>query len=107
MNKKSKHMLVAAIVASTLGGVIAWAATTVIDNLFDPDAAPAGYVGMPAVSNHLLYTGNSGTTVNASSTRLYAIDYDSFEWSGNLHSYPLTSSGAVVKTDDWVVRSAH
>src|SRR5438105_483816 len=76
---------------STIVGVVAWALTGPLGTDFDPDLAPTAYVGMPAVNSHLLYTGNSGVTVNASSTRLYAIDYDSSDWSGNMHSYPLTS----------------
>ena len=102
MNNRIKATLAAIAVLVTLAGVVTWAATTYVDDSFVPDLAPVGYVGMPAVSSHLLYTGNTGTTVNASSTRLFAIDYDSSEWSGNLHSYPLTSAGAVVKVDDWV-----
>ena len=102
MKKRISRTLAGTAVMATLAGIVVWAATTTVDDLFDPSQAPIGSVGMPAVNNHLLYTGNTGTTVNASSTRLYAIDYDSSEWSGNLHSYPLTSSGAVVKVDDWV-----
>ena len=101
MKKNIRKALVAATIAGSVGVVVAWALTGPLDSTFNPDLAPIAYVGMPAVSSHLLYTGNTGAIVNASSTRLYAIDYDSSDWSGNMHSYPLTSRGAVVKLDDW------
>ncbi len=59
---------------------------------FDPETAPVGYVGQPAVSSPLVSSGNEV---------LYAIDYSSQDWSGNLHAYPLSATGAVGDTDLW------
>ena len=95
MNTHARKSLIA---ASLLGaaGLIAWVIAGIPDT-FDPSAQPVGYVGQPAISGQPLYT---GSTV-ANDTRLYAIDYDGSDWSGDLHSYHLSPSGAIVKTDDW------
>ena len=95
MNTHAKKSLIA---ASLLGavGLIAWVIAGIPDT-FDPSAQPVGYVGQPAISGQPLYT---GSTV-ANDTRLYAIDYDGSDWSGDLHSYHLSPSGSIVKTDDW------
>ncbi len=96
MNLNARVRTPAGIVALlAIVGTVAW----VVAGLpaFDTDDGPVGYVGRPAVSSHIVYTGN----VDANRTRLYAIDYDGVDWAGNLHSYPLSAAGAVVKTDDW------
>lgn len=59
---------------------------------FNPDTQPIGYVGMPEVSSNIVTSGTQ---------RLYAIDYNSQDWSGNLHSYPVGSTGGIVALDDW------
>ena len=94
MNARVKWSLAAASLAAIVGGGV-WVFAGLAD--FDPNEGPVGYVGMPAVSSNILYTG----TTAANRTRLYAIDYDATDWSGNLHSYPLSAAGAVVKIDDW------
>lgn len=66
---------------------------------FDPDLVnattfatqPAGYVGAPVASGYIL----NGSQV------LYAIDYSSQDWSGDLHSYSLSINGAISTTDNW------
>lgn len=67
---------------------------------FDPDwtapttmvTQPVGYVGAPRGSGYIL----------TSSQALYMIDYSAQDWSGNMHSYPLSSSGTVnTATDNW------
>jgi type IV pilus assembly protein PilY1 len=73
---------------------------------FDPELAPVGYVGMPAVSNYDVSVRVNGT-VTATGSRLYAIDYSSLDWSGNLHSYALSATGAVSEFDDWDDGAAH
>ena len=60
--------------------------------VFTPDTQPIGYVGQPAVTSNVV---TSGSEV------LYSIDYSSLDWSGNLHSYPLTSAGLSVLVDNW------
>ncbi len=42
-----------------------------------------------------LQPGLTPAATAASRTRLYAIDYTACDWSGNLHSYPLSATGAV------------
>ena len=94
MNARVKGSL-AAMLLLAMAGVVSWVIAGL--DAFSPDTAPIGYVGQPAVSTHLLYTGADATL----RTRLYANDYVATDWSGNLHSYPLSAVGAVVKTDDW------
>ena len=59
---------------------------------FIPNAQPVGYVGQPVVSNSNVANGTA---------KMYSIDYNSNDWSGNLHSYPVTSEGAITNVDDW------
>ncbi len=73
-------------------------------SVFDPDAIntnattlvesiqPVGYVASPTASGFVL-----------SSTQVaYIIDYSSQDWTGNLHAYPLSTSGAATKIDTWI-----
>lgn len=53
---------------------------------------PVGYVGSPVAS---------GYTLSAGSQSLFTIDYSSLDWSGDLHSYAISTSGAVSDIDDW------
>lgn len=69
------------------GYMLVYAATS-----FEPDNQPVGYVGMPEVTNNIVTSGTE---------KLFAIDYSSQDWSGNLHSFPLSSTGAVSTLDDW------
>lgn len=59
---------------------------------FTPNSQPVGYVGQPVASSSDVSTGTA---------KMYSIDYSSKDWSGNLHSYPLSSAGTVGATDDW------
>lgn len=88
-----------ALGALSLAGVAATVSYLVYAAMaFDPEVAPVGYVGQPAVSSNLVASGNE---------RLYAIDYSSLDWSGNLHSYALSATGAVDDTDLWDGGAAH
>jgi type IV pilus assembly protein PilY1 len=88
MNTKTKKILIPAILLTSIASLIAvFAAPT-----FDADLQPIGYVGQPVVSSYIV---SSGTE------KMYSIDYSAFNWSGDLHSYSLTASGAISATDDW------
>ncbi len=71
---------------------IAGLAKVIAAVIFTPDTQPIGYIGQPAVTNNKVTSGNE---------RLYAIDYSSMDWSGNLHSYALNNTGAISDLDDW------
>ena len=85
-----KKKIITSLALST--GVLALIAVFAAD-IFTPDMQPVGYVGQPAVSKFIVSTGNE---------KLYAGDYSSSDWSGNLHSYNLSSAGAISATDNWV-----
>ncbi len=87
MNAQKRYCLMALCLLTGLGQGGVQAAAT-----FDPDMQPVGYVGMPEVSSNIVTLGTQ---------RLYAIDYSSQNWSGNLHSYPLSSTGGISALDDW------
>ena len=92
-SKNKKIFGALALPAGTLGLVAVFAAA-----IFDPDVQPVGYVGQPTVSKSVLSSGNE---------KLYAGDYSSADWSGNLHSYNISSTGTIanvndVPTDNWV-----
>lgn len=60
---------------------------------FVPDSQPVGYVGQPAITSPLVAAGG---------VVLYSIDYNVLEWSGNLHAYPISTSGIIdTETDLW------
>jgi type IV pilus assembly protein PilY1 len=95
MYSKNKKILGAlALSAGALGLVAVFAAA-----IFDPDLQPVGYVAQPAVSKFIV---SSGTE------KLYAVDYNSTDWTGNLHSYNLSATGAIptdslgAEIDNWV-----
>ncbi len=95
MYSKNKKIFGAlTLTAGALGLVAVFAAVT-----FDPDIQPIGYVAQPAVSKFII---SSGTE------KLYAVDYSSADWSGNLHSYNLSSTGTIAtdasgaEIDNWV-----
>ena len=56
------------------------------DNFYSP-----GYIGSPAASGFVLRANRV----------LYAIDYNSQDWSGNLHAYAIGTNGTVSTTDNW------
>lgn len=88
MNAKNKKLLASLVLLPSIFGLIAvFAATT-----FDPDSQPVGYVGQPEVSSNIVASG---------SEYLYAIDYSSQDWSGDLHKYSISNSGAIGATDNW------
>lgn len=94
MYSKNKKIFGAlALSAGVLGLVAVFAAVT-----FDPDVQPVGYMAQPAVSKFIV---SSGTE------QLYAVDYISADWSGNLHSYNLSATGTIENVngapiDNWV-----
>lgn len=88
MASKNKKILTALVLLSSIGILISVLAAPV----FDPDLQPAGYVGQPAASSNIVTSGNES---------LYAIDYSSQDWSGDLHNYTLSNSGAIGTTDNW------
>lgn len=83
-----------AVAGTLLGALVAGGLFTAFAAaIFTPDdTSPIGYLGQPAVS--------SSNVQNGLET-IYTIDYKTSDWSGNLHSYPLTSGGAIVETDNW------
>lgn len=88
MQTKKKLTISAAVAVLTLAGL----AKVLAAMLFTPNAQPVGYVGQPVVSNSNVANGTA---------KMYTIDYSSDDWSGNLHSFPVTSAGAVSVIDDW------
>ncbi len=82
---KSRAALACLLIALGLG--VAKAAP-----IFDPDVQPVGYVGMPDVSAYIVTSGTE---------KIYAIDYSSHDWSGNLHAYPIEPTGAINPLDEW------
>ena len=73
------------------GGIFAIVAVFAAD-IFDPDVQPIGYVGQPVASNLSVVSGEE---------KLYAADYNSVNWTGNLHSFNLTSNGTISTVDNW------
>ncbi|NHZ62535.1 pilus assembly protein [Massilia genomosp. 1] len=59
---------------------------------FDPRTQPVGYIGQPVPSS---------LDVSKGTEKMFSIDYNSFDWSGNLHAYPITAAGVVSPTDSW------
>ncbi len=102
MNIRAKTKLILLCLLPLLGLSSALAAP-----LFDPDQIntdattlvesiqPVGYVASFVSSGYVL---NSAQVS-------YAIDYSSQDWTGNLHSYNLDTSGTTSTTDNWVANS--
>ena len=95
LSKNKKILGALALSAGGLGLVAVFAAVT-----FDPDIQPIGYVGQPAVSKFIVSSGTEN---------LFAGDYNSGDWSGNLHSYNLAATGAIavnattgLAVDNWL-----
>ncbi len=91
MQTKTKILTGAAAGAIAVLAVASLVAQVVPD-VFLPDKQPVGFVGQPVVSN---------SNVAAGTSKMYSIDYDAHDWSGDLHSYPVSSDGAISTTDDW------
>lgn len=87
MNAQKNHFIQALCLLTLLSHGAVQAAA-----IFDPDTQPVGYVGMPEVTNNVVTSGTE---------RMFTIDYNSQVWSGNLHSYALSSTGAIDATDQW------
>ncbi|PIL45841.1 hypothetical protein CR105_07220 [Massilia eurypsychrophila] len=88
MQMNKKYYLRAGVAVLALAGL----AKVLAAISFNPHAQPIGYVGQPVVSN---------SNVASGTAKIYSIDYNSNDWSGNLHSYPVTSAGAIDNVDDW------
>ena len=82
-----KLVAAAALAALAAAALLAGAA-----GVFNPDGQPVGYVGQPAVSS---------TNVAAGTARMYSIDYNSRNWTGNVHAYPISAAGAIGTVDEW------
>lgn len=90
MNTKQKTLAGALSLALAAAGLyFSFAATS-----FDPEALnqPAGYVGMPAVTR---------ANVKDGQQQLFTIDYAAQDWSGNLHSYDIASTGSLSEIENW------
>lgn len=83
--------LAAAALAAGLGALAV--AEVVNDGTFVPNDQPVGYVAQPVPS-----TLNVATATNA---RMYATDYDSSNWGGNLHAYTISAEGVIGTVDQW------
>jgi type IV pilus assembly protein PilY1 len=89
MKPQKKYLAAVALgVAATAGYFYAFAAA-----IFNPDVQPIGYVSMNALSNNKVDTGTE---------KMYVVDYNNTNWSGNLHSYSVTAAGNIATTEDWV-----
>jgi type IV pilus assembly protein PilY1 len=88
MNSKSRKILATLAFSSIALGLI----TVFAADIFNPELQPIGYVGQPVASSHIVSSGNE---------KLYAVDYSSQDWSGNLHSYPLSNTAGIGATDAW------
>lgn len=77
---------------SLLGLTLAAVFSVMASDPFDPNTQPIGYVGQPVPSN---------INVTDGKAKMYAIDYDARKWSGNLHSYPIGTTGLIGSTDEW------
>ncbi len=90
MQTKNKIFIGAGSVIAAL--TVASLVAAVVPDVFDPNKQPVGFVGQPVISN---------SNVAAGTSTMYSIDYDARNWSGNLHSFPVTSDGAISTTDNW------
>lgn len=88
MHANNKLFLKAAVAVLAVAGL----AKVIAAVSFVPDAQPVGYVGQPVASN---------SDVSAGTAKMYSIDYNSTNWSGNLHAFPISSAGAIGGTDSW------
>ncbi|NHZ42944.1 pilus assembly protein [Massilia aquatica] len=61
--------------------------------VFAPSQQPVGYIGQPVPSN---------IDVSSGKEKMFSIDYNSVDWSGNLHAYPINKAGAVGTDDLWL-----
>jgi type IV pilus assembly protein PilY1 len=90
MMKINKRIVIGtSLLGLTLAAVYSVLASSPV---FVPELQPVGYVGQPVPSN---------INVTDGKAKMYAIDYDARKWSGNLHSYPISTTGSVGATDEW------
>lgn len=61
-------------------------------SVFNTDQAPIGYVGMPAVTSN---------NVDPGPVTMFSIDYSSLDWTGNVHAYAVSNTGAITGVDTW------
>ncbi|MEQ1593047.1 MAG: PilC/PilY family type IV pilus protein [Thiobacillaceae bacterium] len=87
MNPKQFSLPIVLCLLIGLGLEMAHAAVS-----FVPDDQPIAYVGKVAVS---------GNDVSTGSEHAYALDYSSQDWSGNLHSYSISTIGIIDTIDAW------
>ncbi|MCE3602263.1 hypothetical protein LXA47_01365 [Massilia sp. P8910] len=59
---------------------------------FVPSQQPIGYVGQPVPSS---------TNVSDGKARMFSIDYNAASLTGNLHAFPISTTGAIGTTDTW------
>lgn len=88
----SKTIVLGAITLSAIGVLVSGLGVFAAPS-FTPDDQPIGYVGQPAVTN-LKVTGGT--------ERVFSIDYKSQDWSGDLHSFGVSSNGTIIYEDSWV-----
>lgn len=78
--------------AAVLAAAVAIALHGVAATAFIPDNQPVGYVAAPLPSS---------VNVSKGDGKMYSVDYSARDWSGNLHSYPISSGGTISTVDDW------
>ncbi|ATQ76711.1 hypothetical protein CR152_20985 [Massilia violaceinigra] len=79
--------------AGLIGLATAALVTAMTAASFDPDQQPIGYIGQPVASS---------TNVADGTARMFAIDYNAATLGGDLHSFPISSNGAIGTVDNWV-----
>jgi hypothetical protein len=76
-----------------IGMAIALFKLAIAFTAFAPQYQPTGYVAQDEVSNFILTSGNE---------TIYRPEYEREYWSGNLHAYPISSSGTVdIAAERW------
>ncbi|HEX8615716.1 MAG TPA: PilC/PilY family type IV pilus protein [Telluria sp.] len=78
--------------AGLIGLATAALVTVMAADIFNPQLQPIGYIGQPVPSSVNVIDGKA---------RMFAIDYNAATLGGNLHSFPIASSGAIGTVDNW------
>ncbi|MDM5177505.1 PilC/PilY family type IV pilus protein [Massilia sp. DJPM01] len=81
-----------AVGAGLVGLATAAIVTVMAAAPFDSAQQPIGYVGQPVASN---------SNVGSGTARMFAIDYNAATLGGNVHSFPISTTGAIGTTDNW------
>ena len=90
MKRPNHKLLVPLALTSTVLAIIGISYAL---EVFVPDNAAVGYVGMPAVTDN---------DVTSDNEIMYSIDYSTLDWSGNVHAYALGADGVIhSETDLW------